>query len=78
MSGGVTMVGSCPVVSHQAATTEAAAQELPDGRIAGSDARTNGSAMSRAGAAPPGSLRRSRSPASRAAADHPAAAAGEP
>ena len=30
--------------------------------------------MSRAGAAPPGSLRRSRSPASRAATDHPAAA----
>jgi hypothetical protein len=29
MSGGVTMVGSCPVVSHQAATIEAAAQELP-------------------------------------------------
>ncbi len=46
----------------------------PDGRIPGSDARTNGSAMSRAGAAPPGSLRRSRSPASWAATDHPAAA----
>src|SRR3984885_4192693 len=29
MSGGVTMVWSCPVVSHQAATIEAAAQELP-------------------------------------------------
>jgi len=29
MSGGVTMVGFYPVVSHQAATIEAAAQELP-------------------------------------------------
>ena len=39
----------------------------------GSGDRTNGSAMSRAGAAPPGWLRRRRSSASRAPADHPVA-----
>ena len=29
MSGGITMLGSCPVVSHQASTADARAQKLP-------------------------------------------------
>ena len=39
------MVGSNPVASHQAASIEAAAQELPDGRIPGGDTRINRGAM---------------------------------
>ena len=46
----------------------------PGGRMPGSGDRTSGSARPFAGAAPPGWLRRPRSPASRAPADHPAAA----
>ncbi len=58
----------------QSATAGGGGAGIPDERMPGSGDRTNGSAKPRAGAAPPGWLRRRRSSASRAPADHPVAA----